>query len=101
MAVKKWPYRRALSGAASYVPKIELARHLLDTVQNVFSASRCNRQHARLMECAQRRELSFVLENDSSLIPPLVDQLQQTISSLGLVDERHAYRWPSPWKKRY
>jgi anti-sigma regulatory factor (Ser/Thr protein kinase) len=76
-----------LSGAASYVPKIELARHLLDTVQNVLAASRCNRQHARLMECAQRRELTFVLENDSSLIPPLVDQLQQTISSLGLVDE--------------
>jgi anti-sigma regulatory factor (Ser/Thr protein kinase) len=76
-----------LSGAASYVPKIELARHLLDTVQNVLSASRCNRQHARLMECAQKRELNFVLENDSSLIPPLVDQLQQTIASLGLVDD--------------
>jgi CheY-like chemotaxis protein len=76
-----------MSGAASYVPKSELARHLLDTVQNVLALARANRQNQRLMECVERRQLNFELENDSSLIPPLVDQLQQTLASMSLVDD--------------
>lgn len=76
-----------LSGAASYVPKVELAKHLLDTVQSVLAAARSNRQHQRLMECARERELDFVLDNDSSLIAPLVDQVQRTIAEVGLVDD--------------
>jgi CheY-like chemotaxis protein/anti-sigma regulatory factor (Ser/Thr protein kinase) len=76
-----------MSGAASYVPKSELARHLLDTVQNVLAVARSNRQHLRLMECLDRRELYFELDNDSSLVPPLVDQLQQAIACMELVDD--------------
>jgi CheY-like chemotaxis protein/anti-sigma regulatory factor (Ser/Thr protein kinase) len=76
-----------LSGAASYVPKSELPKHLLDTVQNVLAAARSTQQHQRLMQCLQRRDLNYVLDNDSSLIPPLVDQVQQVLSGMGLVDD--------------
>jgi CheY-like chemotaxis protein/anti-sigma regulatory factor (Ser/Thr protein kinase) len=76
-----------LSGAASYVPKGELGKHLLDTVQNVLAAARSNRQLQRLMQCADERRMEFVLDNDSSLVHPLVDQLQQAVSAMGLVDD--------------
>ena len=76
-----------MAGAASYVPKSELARHLQETVENVLQAVRTDLQQRRLMECVDRRRLSYVLDNDSSLIPPLVDQLQQAISMAGLVDD--------------
>jgi CheY-like chemotaxis protein len=76
-----------MSGAASYVPKTELPRHLADTVLNVLQAARSSRQQQQLLECAQERRVRYVLANDSSLIPPLVDQLQQAIAAVGLVDD--------------
>lgn len=76
-----------LSGAASYVPKSELAKHLLDTVLNVLAAARSSQQHQRLMQCLRRRDLSYVLDNDSSLVPPLVDQIQKVVATMGLVDD--------------
>lgn len=76
-----------LAGAASYVPKNELPRHLLETVQNVLAAVRSDQQQRRLMECVDRRRLRYVLDNDTSLVPPLVDQLQQEIAAVGLVDD--------------
>ena len=75
-----------MAGAASYVPKAELPRHLLDTVQNVLAAGRTNRRKHDLMECLDARHFDVSLDNDVQLIPPLVDQLQQMAVSIGLVD---------------
>jgi CheY-like chemotaxis protein len=76
-----------MSGAASYVPKTELPRHLAETVQNVLCLARSSRQQKQLLDCVRERRVRYVLSNDSSLIPPLVDQLQQTIAAVGLVDD--------------
>lgn len=76
-----------MTGAASYVPKSELPRHLADTVQKVLSLARSSRQQQQLMECVHERRMHYELANDSSLIPPLVDQIQQAIASMGLVDD--------------
>ncbi|HEY5311739.1 MAG TPA: response regulator [Pirellulales bacterium] len=76
-----------MSGAASYVPKTELPRHLAATVQNVLCLARSSRQQKQLLDCVRERRVRYVLPNDSSLIPPLVDQLQQWIAAVGLVDD--------------
>jgi CheY-like chemotaxis protein len=75
------------SGASSYVPKSRLARELASTVETVLSTSRAQRHHARMMECVTRNEWTFVLDNDPSLIPAIVDHLQQHITRLKLCDE--------------
>ncbi len=79
---------RALEqGASSYVPKPNLARDLLDTVENVLSVARADRRHERLLECARYYEAHFVLDNEPALIPPLVDLLQEQIRRQRLCDE--------------
>lgn len=75
------------SGAASYVPKSRLARDLANTVENVMATSRAHRHHARMMECVTRSHWTFVLDNDPSLIPAVVDHVQQQITRLRLCDE--------------
>jgi CheY-like chemotaxis protein len=75
------------SGAASYVPKSRLARELASTVETVLSTSRAHRHHSRMMECVTRNHWTFVLDNDPSLIPAIVDHLQQHITRLKLCDE--------------
>lgn len=75
------------SGAASYVPKSRLARDLANTVDTVLATSRAQRHHARLMECVTRNHWTFVLDNEPSLIPAVVDHLQQHITRLKLCDE--------------
>ncbi len=74
-------------GASSYVPKKNLNRDLLDTVENVLAVARADRRTDRLMDCLRFNEAHFVLENDPSLIPPLVDLLQEQITRLKLCDE--------------
>jgi CheY-like chemotaxis protein/anti-sigma regulatory factor (Ser/Thr protein kinase) len=79
---------RALqSGAASYVPKRELARDLLEVVEGVIDAAHGKRDQSRLMTALERTESRFVLENDASLIPPLVAYLKQNIFRMSGSDE--------------
>ncbi|MBL8825760.1 MAG: response regulator [Planctomycetaceae bacterium] len=76
-----------MAGAASYVPKTDLPAHLLDTVQQVLAAARTHRPSHDLLACLDARHFEFQLDNDSRLIPPLVDTLQQAAISMQLVDE--------------
>ena len=64
-------------GAASYVPKRQLAIDLLETVERVLAAAGSHRSHARLQRRITRQEWTFDLENDLDLIGPLVHYLQQ------------------------
>lgn len=75
------------SGAASYVPKGNLARDLLDTVENVLATVRADRRHEKLLECQTHIDTKFTLENDPSLIPPLVDLVQRYIARMKLCDD--------------
>ena len=73
-------------GAASYVPKKSLARELAETVEQVMTAAQTTRNQQRILEHLGHVETNFVLENDVSLIPPLVSFLEETISRSKLCD---------------
>ena len=72
-------------GAASFVPKAELADLLVDTVRQILALAGDGSQYSRLIEGTRRAEFEFELENDVELIEPLVEWLQQIAASLGLV----------------
>jgi len=73
-------------GAASYVPKSQLAECLLDTVEQVMAISRAGRNYDRLTECLVWAEFALFLENDATLIDPLVDAVQQIVERMHLCD---------------
>lgn len=73
-------------GAASYVPKAQLAECLVSTVERVLALSRADRSHQRLIECLNQSELSFCLDNDPQLVDALVDLAQGLILGMGLCD---------------
>lgn len=74
---------RALrNGAASYVPKRLLAVELLDTVRHVLNVASSRHGYARVMHCLEKSDLHFRLDNDCSLVMPLVGYLQDTIQHL-------------------
>jgi anti-sigma regulatory factor (Ser/Thr protein kinase) len=79
---------RALqSGAASYVPKRELAEDLRETVETVIEAALGRRDRERLMKSLTQTESHFVLENDPALIPPLVAYLKESVFRMSGSDE--------------
>jgi CheY-like chemotaxis protein len=71
-------------GAASYVPKSQLADRLVETVRDILALSRADRTYERLIECSTRSQFEFRLYNDPGLIDPLVDLVQQMVSSMGV-----------------
>jgi len=84
---------RALQkGAASYVPKRNLERDLVETLERVLAVSRSGRQRQHLLECVTRTETQFVLENSQVLLAALVALLQETLAGMGLVDETDRIR---------
>jgi len=75
-------------GAASYVPKSQLAEMLVSTVEEVLARSRGDPACERLMRHLDKPEFAFFveLENDVALIDPLVNLVQQTAAREGLCD---------------
>jgi CheY-like chemotaxis protein/anti-sigma regulatory factor (Ser/Thr protein kinase) len=74
---------RALrDGAASYVPKQNLAHDLLETVEAVLEAAQADRSQRRLMGCLTCTEARFELENDPALIPPLIGFLKSNLARM-------------------
>lgn len=73
-------------GAATYVPKSQLAAQLPGTIQNVLSMTFVHRSYEQLIQSLAKAEFQFVLENDPNLADPLVDLVQQMIASVGLCD---------------
>lgn len=74
-------------GAASYVPKRNLAHDLAGTLEGVIEASQGKQSRDRLMECLTRTESHFVLENDPALIPPLVSYLKENVFRMSGSDD--------------
>ena len=73
-------------GAASYVTKSKLADTLQDTVEEVLSLASADRSYERLLDCCSLTRFTYDLDNDASLIDPLVDLVQQIVSGLGVCD---------------
>jgi CheY-like chemotaxis protein/anti-sigma regulatory factor (Ser/Thr protein kinase) len=70
------------SGAASYVPKQVLAKELPETLEQVLSASQTKIQEQQILSRLVHFESRFVFENDTSLIPALVAQLEADLTRL-------------------
>lgn len=75
------------SGAASYVPKTELASSLYETVIYVLSLSQSESRNMKLMSCVKKSDFEFVLDNDLGLIEPLIDMIQGIVSSLEIFSQ--------------
>jgi CheY-like chemotaxis protein/anti-sigma regulatory factor (Ser/Thr protein kinase) len=73
-------------GAAGYVPKSRLTEKLLPTMENVLALARADQSYARLIQCLDLTEFRFQLENDLSLVDPLVDLVQQMVEGLEFSD---------------
>jgi CheY-like chemotaxis protein len=80
------------AGAASYVPKRQLAAMLPETVLGVLALARQRRSQATLMASLTRSEFIFDLGIDDDLISPLVAYLQSCMSSLHVCDEASSLR---------
>jgi CheY-like chemotaxis protein len=79
-------------GAASYVPKRNLADDLVDTLYRVTAAADKDRTHSRLAHYLTRCESEFAIPNDLEVIDMLVDHLQESLRCLPLGDETERLR---------
>jgi CheY-like chemotaxis protein/anti-sigma regulatory factor (Ser/Thr protein kinase) len=79
-------------GASSYVPKRKLAQDLLRIVRQVMEAAAQQHRRVQLLRGMKRSEFSFELENDSTLIPPLITHLQDSVAQMGVCDEADRLR---------
>lgn len=84
---------RALqAGASSYVPKSSLASDLVETLQSVLDAARDEQSQSRLFGAIVQSSTSFQIENDFSMIPPLVQYVHRCVRSVRLCDESSGIR---------
>jgi CheY-like chemotaxis protein len=79
-------------GAAGYVPKALLGERLLDAIDEALSMSRADRSYEQLIACLNRCEFKFELDNDGSLVDPLVDLIQQMVAGMRLTDATGRFR---------
>jgi CheY-like chemotaxis protein len=79
-------------GAASYVPKNELASELADSLERVVAAAQATQNRRRLLSRLTRVELEFVFENDPCFIPVLVTQVQDQLAPFNSCDQNGLIR---------
>ena len=79
-------------GAASYVPKSQLAEILQTTVSDLLSMLDAHKSNSKLMDSQLRLECEYELENDPSLIDSLIDLVQQMVGGMQLTDETGVLR---------
>lgn len=75
-------------GAAGFVPKSEIPTMLAETVEDVLALTRSDRAYEKLVTCLNRSDFTFFLEleNDPSLVRPLVQLVKQATGCIGLCD---------------
>jgi CheY-like chemotaxis protein/anti-sigma regulatory factor (Ser/Thr protein kinase) len=80
------------AGAASYVPKKNLAHDLVDTVERVLALSRAGRNLHLVWDCLAHKESQFVLSNHPAYITPLIGYLQDQMAQLKICDQHGLLR---------
>ncbi|MBX9628231.1 MAG: response regulator [Gemmataceae bacterium] len=80
------------AGAASYVPKRNLATDLVAALEQVVSASKTDDRRARALGCLAGRASRFVLDNDPELVQPLLAMFREDILAVGLCDQTEVTR---------
>lgn len=79
-------------GAASYVPKKNLAEHLAHTIEMVLTAAGKGRPDRGIFERLTLTRSCFAIENDASLVPPILSYLQEFVVAVNLSDESEQTR---------
>ncbi len=79
-------------GAASYVPKRNLAGDLIQTIAGVLSVVQSSREQQRVEEYLVKTDAAFCLQNDAKLIGPVVSFIQETMETMHLVDATQRVR---------
>jgi CheY-like chemotaxis protein/anti-sigma regulatory factor (Ser/Thr protein kinase) len=78
---------RALrAGAANYIPKKDLARDLVETVQQILRVAATDRHRRDLLRCLEHRESLFYLSNNPRQIAYLIQLVQEDLDGLGVLD---------------
>jgi len=77
------------NGAASFVPKAELANSLLETVMQILVMAESDSRYRKLVACTTKTDFEFELPNDPSLIEPLIDLVRQVAVSQGFVPQNN------------
>ena len=77
-------------GAASYVPKSQLANDLVDTCERVLAAATESRGQTMLMN--RLTEYHFTLENDLQLLSSAVSHIRSTIRSKSMFTDNDCIR---------
>ena len=80
------------TGATSYVPKSALDKHLVETVKHVLSVSQWQQNRCRGLSTLDVVESHFTLENDASLISPLIAYLQEQLETMRISDHLEVIR---------
>ena len=73
--------------AASYIPIRLMETELLPTMTTVLAMAKAQKNRMRVMESVTLWHSEFELENDSTLIGPLVRYLQESTQRIGLLTE--------------
>lgn len=79
-------------GAASYVPKRDLAADLVLIVERVLAVAGERRTRRSLMQRMQAMAATYVLNNDPAILTSLVAHLQGVIYDMGLLGESERLR---------
>ncbi len=74
------------NGAANYIPKSSLPALLGETVRQVLAAATAEKNYQRLIGTADDMRFHFKLDNDLSLIAPLVGMIQQMAMGMRVLD---------------
>jgi len=80
------------AGAASYVPKKNLAKDLCPTIDRVLTAASSTHRQQKLLRHITRAELDFCLDNDPGAISTLVVHVDGYLASMEFCDEAERVR---------
>ncbi len=79
-------------GAVSYLPKQLLPNRLWQTISQVLAAAGREGFQPQLLGCITETSCLFLLENDLSLIGPLISYLEETLAQMGVLDASERMR---------
>lgn len=77
------------NGAASFVPKSDLANSLVETVMNILVIAESDSRYRRLIACTTKTDFEFELPNDPEVIEPLIELVRQVAVSQGFVPQNN------------
>lgn len=74
-------------GAASYVPKLNIETDIIPTMERVLALKKRSLRHAEADRWATELQRKFVLENLDTVVPKVINRLQDDLASFKLWNE--------------